>query len=50
MAVSKEDSEEIRKITVKLAEFALTLTGSELEDLRDALQHLAVIGAGNRYS
>ena len=47
MAVSKEDAEKIRKITVKLAEFALTLTGSELEDLRDALRHLAVIGAGN---
>ena len=47
MAVSEQDAEKIRKITVKLAEFALTLTGTELEDLRDALRHLAVIGAGS---
>ena len=46
MAVSDQDVEKIRKITVNLAELALTLTGSELEDLRDALRHLAVIGAG----
>lgn len=45
MAVSEQDVEKIRKITVKLAEFALTLTGTELEDLRDALRHLAIIGA-----
>ncbi len=47
MAVNKEDADKIRKITVELAEFALKLTGTELEDLRDALRHLAVIGAGS---
>ena len=46
MAVSKEDADKIRKITIELAEFALVLTGSELEDLRDVLRHLAVVGAG----